>query len=538
MLKNIFKTLLLLTVFVFAAQSCSDDDELANLSLSTEEIVFGDYKKGVQTFTLESNTNWEINVDSENKWLKVNKERGLAGRFFISIIVDNENNTDVDRLANLIVKTKKSIKEIKVKQMGAASINLSEEELVIEKEEVITFTLQAEDDWIISIPESWCDVSPKSGSAGTHTITITPKSQNEEVVVRRLTLKATVPGNSASLIITQAAADTYKDGDVLEIQTATRGVGIDLIFMADGFTKKDLAAHGIGKYEKSIRAAVEAFFDIEPYTTYRDYFNVYMVVAESKEEGVSDTKVTKNTALKTKFTDGSGGFTTACDNDLVKKYVKLISKLKGRTITDVDLRSMTTIVALNDTRYSGTTYVWDTGFSIALCSMSTQSGTYGFANLVMHEAGGHGFGRLADEYIGNGNTEVTIPQTQIDRLINNQNWAVKYGLNVTVSTDPSEIPWTDFIGLAKYPYIGLYEGAFNYGKGVWRSEENSCMIYNIKYFNTISRWLITKRILELGRESVLTLEDFVAKDNVTPISIRKSVGFEKQPLSPPVYVIE
>ena len=43
--------------------------------------------------------------------------------------------------------------------------------------------------------------------------------------------------------------------------------------------------------------------------------------------------------------------------------------------------------------------MWGDGSAIACCPMSADAYPYDFRGIVQHEAGGHGFGKLADEYI-------------------------------------------------------------------------------------------------------------------------------------------
>uniref|UniRef100_UPI00261FF755 M64 family metallopeptidase n=1 Tax=uncultured Bacteroides sp. TaxID=162156 RepID=UPI00261FF755 len=64
--------------------------------------------------------------------------------------------------------------------------------------------------------------------------------------------------------------------------------------------------------------------------------------------------------------------------------------------------------------------------------------------------------------------------------------------------------------------LGLYEGAYLYGKGAYRPTENSMMRYNDSPFNAPSRERIYQVIMELseGEDWVYNYEDFVAYDIV------------------------
>lgn len=79
--------------------------------------------------------------------------------------------------------------------------------------------------------------------------------------------------------------------------------------------------------------------------------------------------------------------------------------------------------------------------------------------------------------------------------------------------------------------------------GMWRSEYMSCMIDNREYFNSQSRYLIVKRIMDMCGEE-FTFEKFLAKDiektdNTGYAPTRGRVPFEvARPLAPPVIRIK
>ena len=83
----------------------------------------------------------------------------------------------------------------------------------------------------------------------------------------------------------------------------------------------------------------------------------------------------------------------------------------------------------------------------------------------------------------------------------------------------SEVPWRDFIFHEKYSeFVDIFEGGYMHTRGVYRSEQNSCMNNDIPYFSTISRFEIYKRIMEYARQS-WSLEDFIEHDVVETVSI-------------------
>ena len=77
-----------------------------------------------------------------------------------------------------------------------------------------------------------------------------------------------------------------------------------------------------------------------------------------------------------------------------------------------------------------------------------------------------------------------------------------------------KVPWAHLIFDERYSNdVDIFEGGCMYSRGVFRSEQNSCMNNYIPYFNTISREAIVKRIMEYAGESY-SFEEFVKNDKV------------------------
>lgn len=75
------------------------------------------------------------------------------------------------------------------------------------------------------------------------------------------------------------SSDYSKDGEVMTLQTATVGNGINLVFMGDAFVDKEMEQDGL--YETKMREAMEQFFVVEPYKSLRNCFTVKAVKAVS-----------------------------------------------------------------------------------------------------------------------------------------------------------------------------------------------------------------------------------------------------------------
>ena len=287
------------------------------------------------------------------------------------------------------------------------------------------------------------------------------------------------------------------DGSYIQIKQATKGDGVNLFLMGDGFTKEYLAVGG--RYEEYMKQAADYFFSIEPYNSYQEYFNVYAIMAESEGEGI---KGENGNRVSTKFQCEYGsGTAITCNDDICFEY--------AQKVKEAGTEPMTLIVVLNSEKYAGTTYLYSDGNSIALCPMSREARPNDFEGVVHHEAGGHGFGFLCDEYVY---YQREMPESRKEDI---RAWqALGFQMNLDFTDNLTEILWKDFIGIDKYKDVGAFEGGYEYRYGVWRPEENSCMNNNIPYFNVQSRRAIVQRIMNLGGEQFV-LDNFIANDNVS-----------------------
>lgn len=316
------------------------------------------------------------------------------------------------------------------------------------------------------------------------------------------------------------STDYSYDGKVLTLQKASVGKGINIVFMGDGYTDKDMASDGL--YEKLMKQAMEEFFAIEPYKTFRDRFNVFTVKVVSPNARIGTGY---STALSAQFGNGSEVWG---DYDKVESYVKNIPSISS-------MDNVAVAVLVNTRRHAGMTKMFSNSQSAIafLSSNGNESDLYG--PTLRHETGGHAFAFLADEYA---EQNKAAPASHI----NDYNEAYKkYGWfsNVDFTDDPSKIKWSAFLTDSRYKdEVGIFEGGALYTTGAYRPSENSMMNMNFEYFNAPSRWAIYKRIMELSGESA-SFEKFLEYDAINRGKKQSSSpitrsGIKWEPTAPPV----
>lgn len=355
--------------------------------------------------------------------------------------------------------------------------------------------------WSVESKPDWVTVEPMNG-VGKVEVTVTVAEQPKGAGNRTGEVVFLLDGKDYRSRTTIEQYDyQYGDGDVLTAQRATKGAGVDLVFMGDCFDAKDIAE---GKYLDAMNEAIGYFFAVEPYKTYRDYFNVYTIFGLSPDSGVGDV----NTIREAKFGSAYalGGITP--DESVCFEYA-----CKAPTVTQDKIgRTLVTLIE-NTEDYGGITYMWGDGSAIACCPMSRDVYPYDFRGLVQHEAGGHGFGKLGDEYIYHNAFIQTCGCLCCPHVKEfNDNKSRGWFENLSLTGNMYDVPWSHFIFDPQYSnLVDIYEGGYMHMRGVFRSEPNSCMNNNVPYFSAISREAIVKRMKGYAGESY-SFEEFKAHD--------------------------
>lgn len=283
----------------------------------------------------------------------------------------------------------------------------------------------------------------------------------------------------------------YSNGNKLQLaqKTASTSNALNIVIVGDGYQKKDLQKGG--KFERAARSAASAFFGVEPYKSFEDRFNVYMVAYESAQEGVS---VEGGTTVDTYFDAYIKGGGNTYVNLPGGNYTSVINVVKNDLGWSDDATYYRTIVlmlintsegvgsnaAIHRAAYGNTSILGEPYASMTLAMVAAN--TSETSNLVRHEAGGHAFGRLGDEYPG---------KTYGNDLSDFH----KIGWYRNVTIDQSAWNWNQFSELAGYEDVTYYKPS---GANFWcptPHTSNSIMYNNTNRFNAPSRQIIYERII-------------------------------------------
>ena len=366
--------------------------------------------------------------------------------------------------------------------------------------------LNADDDWVVESKPDWVSLNQMSGTGKTELkLTFSQMSGGSDSRDGEVVFKLKDKDYRTRCKVTQYNYQ-YAEDEVVTLQKASRGKGINIVLLGDGFSAKDVSE---GKLLESVQEAYGYFFDIEPYKSYKEYFNVYTAVSVSPESGVGGI----NTIVYNRFnTTAKGGVTLGFRNDSdfneLLKYVCTVP-----TVSEANLGETLVIMVPNTTDYGGICYMYDDGFALAYCPMSTYGYPLDFRGVVQHEAGGHGFGKLGDEYIYHNAfidaCECTCCPHDFELGLNKSKGWFR---NLSLTGKVSEVDWSHFIFHPKYSgIVDIFEGGYMHNRNVYRSEQNSCMNNDVPYYSTISRQAMVERIKALAGEP-FSLEEFIEDD--------------------------
>ena len=293
-------------------------------------------------------------------------------------------------------------------------------------------------------------------------------------------------------------ADSEVDGtgeihphlSAVQYQTHTEGAGVDLIIVGEGYDAEECTVGGSADYWYKV--AAEAFFDIEPYTKLRKYFDVWFIYVHSEDKGVTlytnDVEDKRNTPFRYTSKDGCSITTSLCGRAVMDAMGR---PMKDSTTVQVCVNSTHNALSGGKELRAGS-LTWN-GYTVRGCGYGIcQQRPTAFRGLVKHETGGHAFGGLNDEYTGS-RTADDIPTYQA---------AITRSPNIDTQPNPGLVKWARFISDQRYAGedIGVYPGGlqFTVTSGVYRPSKTSMMYASgerSNFYNAPGRWNIYHRVM-------------------------------------------
>ena len=293
------------------------------------------------------------------------------------------------------------------------------------------------------------------------------------------------------------SSDYSRDGEVVCLQEATQGLGINIIFLGDGFTDRDMEPGG--RYERIMREWMEQFFVYEPYRSFRNRFNVFTVKVVSRNASFktpgSDRRLSED------LTDGKTadfGNALSLRRDVCHTYANRVPNPRKQGLKICVFTNARATLGRSFCSYAP-------DYCLALILSPDRA-------LINHELGGHGLGHLGDEYVENQQYF-----TNTSQIADMSAWGA-YS-NLDLESDPEKVRWAHFLKDPRYAEegLGVFEGGALYAFGIYRPSMNSLMNSHGRkgaVFNAPSREAIYKNIMHwsAGPDWTYDYEEFVKAD--------------------------
>lgn len=537
--------------FLMLLTSCHKEMESVAFENVTESVTLQSVVGDEAFISFTSLGTWNVTTDAT--WLSLSPLSGDAGEGQVKVTAVFENNSNQVREAKVKLTSGDEACEISVfQEVGDYVLPEKEEYLIGVEGGVFTIYFETNVDveklkvYTSSEPGSWLrqETTSRSAASEMHEVSLHATSnkggmsrsayllfvREEDGVQKELaTVKISQQGGQVL-----ESVDFSEDGKIDTLQQHAKGEGISIVLMGDGFVDQELAD---GTYRRVMEKAMENLFTEEPVKSLREYFDVFMINAVSEN---NDFGMGYKTAFSCKLAGGNST-TIIGDDTSVQIYVgKVLDKEKKK-------ENSLAVVILNTSAYAGTTYWGYQGknnklveFAIAYCPVIDNLDSEHFRQVLVHEAIGHGLGKLEDEYVYSDKGSISTLEIQRIRTMQANGWLQ----NVDFTASKDTVLWASFLTDSRYQneHLGVYEGACTYPKGAYRPSEDSMMNSNTCAFNAPSRKSLYEKVMKIGMAvEQVSYEDFVAFDkahlpNTLPVVRYARTASSGHPFARPVWV--
>ena len=232
--------------------ACSDKELAPGFAIENSgDIVINAGVGSTTVFSFTSAREWKASCSAD--WLSVSPLSGESGKASLTVTTKSENSTTVERSATLVLTSGTVQKEITLTQeageVGFIEPDLSEYRIPVEGRvlEIGFSTNMGEDEFAIySSKVDWLNQNEGGRSVSEYGMRINVLANPDEdsrsaefTFVRKVDSK-----QLATIKVVQAGKSTpidYKtDQSVRVLQTASKGNGIPVIIMGDGFTQQEI----------------------------------------------------------------------------------------------------------------------------------------------------------------------------------------------------------------------------------------------------------------------------------------------------------
>lgn len=526
----------LLLLGALAVFGCKDDDEIMvtpELEVDVKKLSFDE--QTTQTLAIEANGHWTARAIKDSAQFIVTPEEGYGnGEVTISLNRSKPGNINGYLKVTYTDGTDEGLQVARGVKLLAGKLDMDINPKAATFNAALSYNEQS---FMVDIPGKWTvslsdetyyTLDRKSGE-GAGRIKVSVK---EGVTAKDKTAELIVVPEAYPLmkfVATLGESREYEYDKYIVVNKASVGKGVDVVILGDFFKPEDLKKGG--KWEEAINIFMDYMFAMEPYKSYRDYFNVYAVPHSGEYEL---PEIGSGEVVETPFATykGTDEYTTdgVSSNKLqmaeAYKYAYEHTPVKADKGT---LKDLTVGLVLNTDKRKYGVVAWSNNVNqYEDCGMSlTPIPIFGgdLTTMFGHEMLGHGFGGFCENYFsGNG----TFPP---DQTFRSHQEKYQTRLDVEFTDNPDQFvnrAWAELYKMG-YRNVRIVEGAQNMRYGIWRAFWISVMGNGDKgstsgevfYYNPVQREIILRTIYKLaGLEDEYSLQTFLDYDQNNEENIR------------------
>lgn len=524
-------SLLLLVSFV----ACNDDDTMnvtPELAIGERTLSFDDVT--TQTLKIESNGHWNVQAIKDSAEFLVSPTEGY-GNGEIEITLNRTKPEEVYGYLKItyLDGTDEGLQVAKGVKLTASKLDMD----VYPRD--VTFNAAAgyaqqtlrvyyPGKWTASLSDtSWCELDKTTGENEAY-LTLSFKegknSRGEEVEL--VISPEELPRVRYVVKVNEQQGHEY--GDYTLINKATEGKGIDIVMIGTFFLEDDLKKGG--RFDQACDLFSQYLFALEPYKSYRNYFNVYAVPYPNEyEKDLFANEETYTTSIGA-YNGAAGTFSiTAAQQKTLYKYAYDNTPVKSDK-DGVQEMLVASVICTDKITFGGSTQdniYKDPNTGIAHAPLPIFVGEIELTKMMARRLLGTGFGGFASySYTGDNTGSEAYRESFRNMQKNNQ-----ARLDVEATDDPEQFinqTWKELYNMG-YRNVGIIEGAQGYAHGFWRASGVSAMGYGnlepaddeLFYYNPVQRELILKQIYKLaGLEEEYSLQTFLDYDQNNETNIQ------------------
>lgn len=299
-----------------------------------------------------------------------------------------------------------------------------------------------------------------------------------------------------------AATADLQVGDVRVVPLQVTGPAKDrlnLIIFGDGYTASEM-----DKFLQDVDRNLNVQWSVEPFRSYRYYFNVYMVLTPSKDSGIScdpdDGNVRRDTVFKLQYASNcpadklARGVTYGSGGDQARTNI-LTNYVAPELGIPANAQNIQTLAIANTNTYGG----------IGGVHATTTGGSPQGPLVSLHELG-HSLGNLQDEYAYS-NREIPGPPHP-----NSEPSSIHHTRMSSQEMIEKQAKWWRWLGeesesggIIRAADLDGYESGSTRGSNIWRPSEHSMMRHTGFYFDQVGREQMTQRITGMRNANAMPL---------------------------------